>query len=317
MGRTESKQVVNQGTEQSAADQKRAGQSYQATNKTLQDYSKNLDSFMRFGRQTYGADGEYMRDQNTLATGAAAAGANKVAGTIAQNAMRTGANTAGYASTVAEAQREGSRDLTQQLATADASRLQQLTAVNQYGVQASALPATVQASLYGTGTSGSASQLSTAGDAAKTPGFWDTFAPALAGAAGTAAAGFCPAEGSLIHMADGTRKPVEELKKGEWVSSPGTLSPPNPVLETPQAVEVECWEMTTLSGLKHCGSETHTIALATGGYAYMPELKGKTAVNEFTGDMVTDVRPIGKRKAYPIKLGGNHAYLADGIWILS
>jgi hypothetical protein len=83
-----------------------------------------------------------------------------------------------------------SRDLTDRLAGADADRLSRLTAINQYGVQASAVPAEVQASLYGTGTGGSGSQLSTAADAAKTPSFWDQFLPAIAGGAGAAAAGF-------------------------------------------------------------------------------------------------------------------------------
>jgi hypothetical protein len=52
------------------------------------------------------------------------------------------------------------------------------------------LPAEVQSGLYGTGTGGAGSQLSSAANAAKTPGFWDTFAPALAQGAGAAAGGF-------------------------------------------------------------------------------------------------------------------------------
>jgi len=137
-----------------------------------------VDRFLRFGRQTYGANGEFMRDANTLANTTAAAGQTNLTGNLALNALRTGQNTAGYAGTVAESQRQSSRDLTDRLATADANRLQQLTAVNQYGVEASKLPAQVQAGLYGAGTSGSTGQLDAASSAAKTPGFWDTFAPA-------------------------------------------------------------------------------------------------------------------------------------------
>ena len=192
MGRSESKQVVNQGTSQSAEDQANANAAFQAANKSLGDYSTQLNKFMTFGRQTYGTNGEFMKDQNAIATTAAAAGANATKGDMALNAMRTGENTASYAPALAESQRERQQDLTGQLANADATRLQNLTNINQFGVQASALPAQVQSGLYGTGTSGSTGQLSAAGGAARTPGFWDTFAPALAGAAGSVGKGFTP-----------------------------------------------------------------------------------------------------------------------------
>jgi hypothetical protein len=190
MGRAESKKVANQGMAQSATDQANARAALGKTNSSLAKYSSNLDSFMRFGRATYGKNGEFMRDANTVANTTAAAGATSLKGDLALNAQRTGENTAGYADTAAESKRQSERDLTSGLVGADADRLKQLTAVNQYGVQASALPAGVQAGLYGTSTGGSGSQLSTAADAAKTPSFWDQFLPAIAGGAGTAAAGF-------------------------------------------------------------------------------------------------------------------------------
>jgi hypothetical protein len=73
--------------------------------------------------------------------------------------MCSGENTSGFAGTAAESQRQSSRDLTNQLVTADADRLKQLTVINQFGVQASALPASIQAGLYGTGTSGASGEL--------------------------------------------------------------------------------------------------------------------------------------------------------------
>lgn len=192
MGRTESTKAANQGLAQSQQDQEQAKKSFAATNKSLTDYSSGLDNFMKFGRATYDKNGEFMRDQNTIATSAAAAGSDKIAGDTALNAMRTGENTANAAPALAESTRAASRDLTTQLAGVDATRLQNLTNLNQFGVQASALPAQVQEGLYGTSTGGSGSQLSAAANAAKTPGFWDTFAPALAGSASTVAKGFTP-----------------------------------------------------------------------------------------------------------------------------
>lgn len=171
--RNTSKKVANQGMAQSAQDQQNAQKALSSTNSELTNYKSNLDNFMKFGRQTYGENGEFMRDQNTIANTTAAAGTNKIGGDLALNAMRTGENTGNYANTLAESTRGASRDLTSQLAGADATRLQNLTNINQYGVQASALPAQVQASLYGTGSGGASSNLNPAADAAKTPGFLD------------------------------------------------------------------------------------------------------------------------------------------------
>ena len=190
IGRSEAKAVTKQGQAQSAQDQANAQTALAATNKSLGDYSSNLNNFLKFGRGTYGEGGTYQRDMNTLANTTAAAGQTNLGGNLALNAMRTGENTSGVAGTMAESQRQSSRDLTQQLAGADADRLKQLTGVEQFGVQASALPASVQAGLYGTGVSGSGNQLSTAGNTAKMPGFWDSMGPALVGAAGSAAGGF-------------------------------------------------------------------------------------------------------------------------------
>jgi hypothetical protein len=190
MGRTESRQVAQQGMAQSAADQANAAADRAGTQKSLGTYSRNLDSFMKYGRKVYGECGEYAKTQNVLSNTTAAAGETSLKGALALNAARTGENTAGYADSVAESKRQSERDLTDRLAGANADRLSKLTGVNQYGVQASALPAEVQAGLYGTATGGAGSQLSTAADAAKTPGFWDQFLPAIAGGAGAAAAGF-------------------------------------------------------------------------------------------------------------------------------
>lgn len=192
MGRTEQSQVVKQGTAQSAQNSKNAQTSFNATNKSLGDYTDTLNNFMSFGRKTYGANGEYAKDQNTIANTTAAAGANNLSGNLALNKMRTGENTANDASTVAESGRQSSRDLTTQLATADSNRLQQLSNVNQFGVQASAVPAQVQSGLYGTSVGGQSGNLSAAASSANQPGFLDQMTGDLIGAAATVGKGFTP-----------------------------------------------------------------------------------------------------------------------------
>ena len=194
--RSTSGKIANQSIANSSADQANAETALGSTNTALTNYSNKLNNFMKFGRSTYGANGTFMKDENTLANTTAAAGETNLKGNLALNALKTGANTAGYADTAAESQREGEEAVTNQLATADASRLQQLTAVNQYGVQASALPAEVQAGLYGTSIGGANSALGVASSAsAADPSFADTLPGDLGaaiGAAGNVATGFTP-----------------------------------------------------------------------------------------------------------------------------
>lgn len=185
--RSTSGKIANQSIANSSADQANASTALGSTNTALTDYSNNLNNFMKFGRSTYGANGTFMKDENTLANTTAAAGETNLKGNLALNALKTGANTAGYADTAAESQRQGEEAVTSQLAGADASRLSQLTAINQEGVTASALPAEVQAGIYGTSVGGANSALGVASSAsAADPSFADTLPGDLTAAIGAA-----------------------------------------------------------------------------------------------------------------------------------
>lgn len=187
--RGQSKAVAQQGMDQSKQDQANATSALTATNADLGKYTTNLNNYLKFGRSTYGSNGEFMRDQNTIANTTAAAGSSALKGNLALNAMRTGENTSGYAGTVAATGQENEQNLTTQLASADSQRLSQLNAINQYGVSASALPAEIQQGIYGTSVGGAASELNPAASAAKEPSFFQQFGGDLISAAGTAAGG--------------------------------------------------------------------------------------------------------------------------------
>ncbi|MGH8358211.1 MAG: hypothetical protein ACRESF_12015 [Pseudomonas sp.] len=187
MGRSQSQAISDQSKANSAQDQTNAQTALTGTNTALKNYSDNLNNFMKFGRQTYGSNGEFMKDANTIATTGAAAGSKSIQGNAALHAMQTGENTGGYAGAEAESQRQADRDLTGTLATADSTRLQNLTNINQQGVQMSALPAQVQSSLYGTSLGGGNTAMGTAASAsAAAPGFLDVFGSDLAQGAGAA-----------------------------------------------------------------------------------------------------------------------------------
>lgn len=163
----ESKKVANQSLTTSTGLLNNANQSLSNTNNAVGNFNKNLQGFMRFGRQTYGANGEFMRDVNATATTTAAAGQKGLQGDLALNAMRTGANTGGYAATEAAARRQGQQDVNNTLIQGDQQRLAALTDVEKTGLDASKFPAQVYSSLYGPSASGAVSALNPAEGAAR------------------------------------------------------------------------------------------------------------------------------------------------------
>lgn len=187
MGRGQSANLSHEEEANANQDQQNANSAFQNAQKSLGDYSSQLSKFMDYGRSTYGQGGEFAADQNTIANTTAAAGTKSVAGDLALNRLRTGENSASYAPALATAKSNAEQNLTSQLAGADASRLDKLTAINQYGVQASSLPATVQAGLYGTSLGGSNSAFGNANSAsAASPSFFDAFGQDLVSGAGAA-----------------------------------------------------------------------------------------------------------------------------------
>lgn len=177
MGRSESKAVAKQGQQQSEQNQANAQQDLGTARADISDYRKNLTDFM--AGNPYKAGGEYEQAQKIIGTSSAQAGHNALQDTLARSGQRSGENTANYAATEAEAGRQAQRDLTDFMAKQTAERIAKNTGVQQFGVTASGLPAELEARLYGTSISGADNALSTAGNAAKTPGFWDSIFPAL------------------------------------------------------------------------------------------------------------------------------------------
>ena len=185
MTRDQSSQAFNAGMKNQAQDQQNAQISFQNAGNSVSQFNKNLQDYMTGLKSTYGSGGEFMKDQNTIANTTAKAASDKIGGDLALNRMRTGENTAGYAGTLAEATRAGSRDLTDRMATADATRLGTLNQGGQFGVDASKFPASVYESMYGTSLGGSTGSLDAAQRAAAAnSSFGDMLLPSLIGAGG-------------------------------------------------------------------------------------------------------------------------------------
>lgn len=195
MGRSESSKTNAQSLANSKQDQANAQSALSSTNRNLGQYNEQLQRAIALGRGAYAPGGDYMQANNAINTAKAGAAANKLQGDMATHAMQTGENTAGYAPALAEEERAGQRDTAEAMAQAEADRIQKQLSNEYFGVGAAGLPAQVQAGLYGTSISGATGQMGAAAESARTPGFWDTFLPALAGAGGQVAAGFTPKGG--------------------------------------------------------------------------------------------------------------------------
>lgn len=317
MGRSESTAVANQGMAQSATNQANATTALGQTNDAVSKYNKQLQDYLNFGNQEFSPNGEMMRTSNTLANTNAQAGARATEGDLALNRLRTGANTANFAPTVAAGRRQGSLDQTNFMAQQNAARIAALAKVQETGLSASQFPAQAYGNIYGTSVGGAASNLSPAASASQVPGFWDTFAPALAAGAGTAIAGACCCAGSMIRMADETEKPIEKVKKGDFLWSFGHFNPANQVLEDPKSIIQPCTEIESGTGRKHRASDSHTLMLTAGGYKPMPEMADNSALTEQGTEFVLVAKNIGEQLVYPLKINGNRTYMADGFWILA
>jgi hypothetical protein len=188
MGRSESSAAFKQSSAQSTQDQNNAQAAFGATNAGLADYSNRLNAYS--AANPYKAGGEYDQTIKGGASTASQAGQAGLKADVQNNAIKTGENTAGNASTLAEAHRQASRDLNSFNSQAEADRIGKNSAYQAGVVGMSSVPADMQSRLYGTGVGGATAAGSNASNAARQPGFWETFLPALAGGAGAAAKGF-------------------------------------------------------------------------------------------------------------------------------
>src|SRR5262249_2540931 len=86
----------------------------------------------------------------------------------------------------------GQRNLANFLSNANADRISKGAAYRTTGLDAESRIPGMYSGLYGPSISGATGELNAASGAARTPGFWDTFGPALIGGAATVGAGFTP-----------------------------------------------------------------------------------------------------------------------------
>ncbi|HEY6250808.1 MAG TPA: hypothetical protein VI685_12680 [Candidatus Angelobacter sp.] len=191
MGRSESKQVEQQQSQQSAQDQANAQASLAGENAAIANAQKAIGQYGSSIWNTFRPGGEFSKNMTTLATSANSGGQNSYEDYLNNMATRTGSgSTPQMVAASEQANRQGRRDVANTLATDENARIAAL----ENGMETQEGMLAQIPGMYGGEYSSSVGGAGTAGgnavNAAKTPGFWDTFLPALAGAGGQVGAGF-------------------------------------------------------------------------------------------------------------------------------
>jgi hypothetical protein len=193
VGRSESKQVVNQQVAQGNQDQQNAQTSLAGENQAIANAQKSIGQYGRSVWNEFRPGGEFSRNMTTLATSANSGGQNSYSDFLKNQGQMTGSGTTPQMVAASEeADRQGRRSLQSTLLNDEQTRIAGLEG----GLQSEAQMMSAVPGMYGSEYSASLGGAGTAGGnaahAAATPGFWDSFLPALAGGAASVATGFTP-----------------------------------------------------------------------------------------------------------------------------
>lgn len=136
------------------------------------------------------------------------------------------------------------------------------------------------------------------------------------GSAGIAAAASnpnCPADGSMILMADNTLKKVEELKAGDRVL--GMDRRGDEVIDVYPTSQAVCTIFTKSKNVTV--SQSHTFVRHDGGYCFALKARGEILDIEEGSEAVIEVRQVEVNVVCRhIMLKRSHGYCCDGFWSL-
>lgn len=141
----------------------------------------------------------------------------------------------------------------------------------------------------------------------------------IIGAAGTAGSGaamgatMCPADGSMILMADGSLKKVELIVAGDLVLGMDILA--DEVIDIQPTLQSVC--LVSAAERQTTVSESHTFERHDGGYAFALKSEGEMLSLVGGGQRVVSVIPLMEKKmCRHIMLKRSHGYCSDGFWSL-
>lgn len=182
MSRQQSTQTYNTASSQNATNFGNAQSAFGQTQNDIGDYKNQLAKYV--SSNPYAQGGQYDATINPQLANTSDAGANSLAGALQSQAKRTGQNSAAALATANSGAQANTRQLSSDLASAQQSRINSDAGYNETALNATAVPAQQESSLYGTSGSQANQELGTEEDAAKTPSFWDEVGGGIAGGLG-------------------------------------------------------------------------------------------------------------------------------------
>jgi len=193
MGRSESKQSFQDSQAAARQSGANAQASFGQLAPAISNYQKSISDFGNWNWNEFQPGGEFIKDATTLATSANSGGKNSFEDYMSGLATRTGSGTTPQMISAAEENdREGRRKVQDRLLATDQQRIAALGHGLETVMGAEGSIPGMWNSAYGTSVGGQGSALQSESNSARTPGFWDSFLPALAGGAATVGAGFTP-----------------------------------------------------------------------------------------------------------------------------
>ena len=209
MSRSNSANISSTAQTNSATDQTNAENAQNAENADIGNYESQLSKYA--AENPYTSGGEYQTSQNQTMAANADVGSSALTNQLQTQAQRTGQNAGAANATAAEAARQNQRDLSAGEASDNATRIGNEAGYNQGVVNASEIPAQLEAGEASADLDAANNSLGTAQQAsASSPSFWDEI---LQGSisAGQAAAG--AAAGAAAKGAAGA------AAKGCWIAA--------------------------------------------------------------------------------------------------
>lgn len=261
----------------------------------------------------YGEGGP-VQTADSQQTADTAAGMAQAAGQALQGAaVRTGQNAGGAIAATEQMEDQNERNLIGQEAQQTKDRAAAGTGYGQAVMGATGNIEGMQDTLAQQQAAAAQGALGTEEQSAQTPGFLDELGQGLIAGGAQVGAGFCPAEGSLYLMADGTERPVEALRVGEMLR--GIDGEPE-LIEEIQSARTAILRVETDDGFVSRSSRTHAFAQPIGGFVVAVHAMGKTILTSTGRGKVIKVEYMGEATVYNVITDGSHTYRADGIWAL-
>ena len=193
MGRSESKDAYNTSKQMAQQNQANVQAALGNENQAITKFDNSINDYGNFIHSEFEPGAGFDKAETNLATSVTAGGKNSLEDYFSDVGSRTGTGTTPQMVAASEeAGRQGERDTSNFLNQALLARIGALGHGEETVLQARGSIPGMYGGQYATSLGGANSAMGNATSAASTPGFWDTFLPALAGGAAQVGFGFTP-----------------------------------------------------------------------------------------------------------------------------